>query len=567
MSITHKCSSCGAPAAETDKFCAVCGAPVVAVEDNDAPSSPYKCSVCGAPAAETDKFCAVCGGAVVNSNDANTANTAANGDKPAKEKKAFPKKAIALLAAAVVVVILVIALANLVFSSKYNYVAPENDISCIYLSEDEKSVILYNGERYETAIDGNVTSSATSLDGETFAALSSDGTLYVFTDKKGLVKVKSDVSSFKLAVDGEYLAYINEDDELIHYSIKNGKSSKVTDELLSTSAYVLSPDGKTLAYSEGTYGDYDLYIYKNEKKEKIDEGLTPLGITDGAKLVYYYNSDKDAVYVVKGDKDAVKLMSDVYGDGSLSVKFRFNCDNTQMLFSNGSSVYVTIDGGEKQKVLSKNLAQNGSINAFYNTVSQGSGASTTAMISFAEQYYLDAKGDLYYVNKKLEAEEIAEDVVSFKTDSKGKVIYYLDDDEELFRSNGPKSKFKSVAKDVYGFDITSDGEKCYFVDEDDTLHYVKKTGKAKKVADDVYNNISITHDGYALFIVDYSTNNGGTLYSSVNGKKGKKIADDVYGVSATDIAAAYKCESDDDTYDFYYATKKDKFELAVKEIG
>ncbi len=63
---TDVCASCGSPITGTEKFCGICGAPVVAARV-PAPAQPQPrpvqktCQACGAPISETTKFCGGCG--------------------------------------------------------------------------------------------------------------------------------------------------------------------------------------------------------------------------------------------------------------------------------------------------------------------------------------------------------------------------------------------------------------------------------------------------------------------------------------------------------------------------
>ncbi len=64
---SYVCSSCGSPISGTEKFCGICGTPVVAarVPEVAQPQPVQKtCSACGAPINTTTKFCGGCGAPV-----------------------------------------------------------------------------------------------------------------------------------------------------------------------------------------------------------------------------------------------------------------------------------------------------------------------------------------------------------------------------------------------------------------------------------------------------------------------------------------------------------------------
>jgi hypothetical protein len=56
------CPSCGRPAGDEDRFCAICGTALAAAPEPDAMASEgVVCSKCGRPAAPEDRFCGGCG--------------------------------------------------------------------------------------------------------------------------------------------------------------------------------------------------------------------------------------------------------------------------------------------------------------------------------------------------------------------------------------------------------------------------------------------------------------------------------------------------------------------------
>ncbi len=64
---SYVCSSCGSPVTGTEKFCGICGAPVVASRvPASVPPQPVQktCNACGAPVSDTTKFCGGCGAPV-----------------------------------------------------------------------------------------------------------------------------------------------------------------------------------------------------------------------------------------------------------------------------------------------------------------------------------------------------------------------------------------------------------------------------------------------------------------------------------------------------------------------
>ena len=548
-----KCTACGADVAGATKFCPVCGAEV---------SLPVTrvCPQCGKTAEEGQAFCPDCGVEFVEKAATTVSFDAiiAKAKKFAEDKK-ISKKTLTTAAAAVVGVIALIVIISLIpWGQSSQYVKVENDMFPVYVSEDDETVIISKGKKTDMIIEGDYVTYESSADGNVLVVVNDEGDMYVCKKNK-VEQVASEVTSMKLAQSGDGVAFVNEDGELYLMNTKNKNSVEITDKLVSVrfNAFVISPDGKTVAYTEGTTDNFNLYTnnIKGDEK-KIAKNLVPLGISDGAKLIYYYDTDKACIYVEKGD-DAVKLESisndyyaDYYDNG---FAYAFNADHTQIIYQANGKSYISVNGDDKVKIGSY-IYQIGQSGYVYD-------GNTTNIIDFKKQYILDSNGDLYFLNKKLEAEEIASDVEEFSITDSGDVIYYLDDSDNLYRGKGNgkdiEKDFKKVASDVMEFVIDSDGKRCYYVDEDNDLYTVKKSGKAKEIASDV-DYLTITHDDYALF-----TDEDNTLFSSHNGGKKKQIATDTDGLLASDVATYYAVE-DDDNYSIFGTKSKAKFKLIIE---
>lgn len=551
----------------------------------------YKCSTCGSPSKFGEEYCYKCGGKIVAEKiegyveetpeepveeeavtDFDYKNIGTYCKNAWKGFLAFCEKSnvsmqslkTAGLALAVVIVLLIV-VAIIPWPQPAAYVEAEVSVNQIYNSEDKETVIFYNGKLADDTIDGRVTYVKHSLDGKTALLGTEDATLYVFT-KKGLVSVDENVKAFKLAADGSAVVYVNEDSELVYYNVSKKEKKTVTDEIPASvlSSFAVSPDGKSVLYLEGSDTDSTMCVWTNGKSTEIGDGLAPIGLTSKGKLIYYYDTEKDSIYVQKNGKDPVKLVNDIKDVYEMSIVF--NADHTQVLFS-ANGWYISDNGKEKVKLTSSEISKFGNYSDAVNAVSATMGsfyASTSPVIEFEKQYFLTEERQLCYINKKLEAVVVAENVSSYKATPSYSAVYYTDGDE-LYRAEGYKKKFKKVADDVDKFYITEDGTKCYFINNDDALMYVKKTGKPKKIADDVYT-VTLTHDGYAIFLSDFSIENGGTLYSSRNGSKKKRIAEDVIYFDAEVDGTYYSVDAGDGLIDVYGTKSKVKFKKLLSEV-
>ena len=550
---TFKCDKCGADVTAGAKFCPACGAEVTA-------PSVRVCPKCGKTAEEGQAFCPDCGVEFV-AQAAGTAVAAISfADIMAKIKKFIADKNISTKTlktvgiAVVGVIALIIIISIIPWGQASQYVEMENDMFLYYDQEDDSTVIIAKGEKTDLSFDGSYKGADVSADGSVMAVISEDGDLYICDGKK-LEKIDNDVTSVKMSCNGEGAAYLNDDGELYLLNVKKGDSELMTDELVfaGMNAFVISPDGKTVAYTEGETDDFALYTNNSKgKSDKIADDFAPIGISDDAKLIYYYDVEDDKI-IVQSKKDEIVLAKNVsaYMQYS-SFSYTFNADHTQIIFQLEDKSYISINGGEKEKI-------GAYVSQIGNEYMANNG--TSKVLDFTEQYVLDYKGDLFYINKKGEIEEMASDVDEIRLTDSGDVIYILDDSEILYRCKGNgkdvNKNLKKVAFNVEEFVIDSEGERCYYTDYSDDLYSVKKTGKAKKITSEI-EQLTMTADDIALFIA-----NEDSLYYSSNGGKAKKITDEVSEILANDIAAYYITE-DSGEYEMFGTDSKTKFDLIVK---
>ncbi len=478
-----------------------------------------------------------------------------------------PKMALAVLGGVVGVIVIVIVLVSIPWPQKPAYIVPENSIFTVYNAEDDETVIIVNGQEQKKTIDGSIHSSSQSMNGDVLAFIDGNDTLYLFY-KNELIEVEDNVQDYRLAIDGSSVAFISEDDELILYSASDKKDHEITDELYMES-YRLSPDGDSVLYTEGSGDNLTMYLWYNGSADKVDRDLVPLALSNKGGLLYYYNTQKDSVYVSSEKHGEVKLAN------STGMKFMFNADHTQALMNYDGYAYITVNGQEKSKIASDGIAQFGDTDMWGVTINDSDDSFLYATYTYtmplenlANQYFLDDSGNLMYLNKKLSASEVAENISQFRTTVSGDVVYFKNTLGRLYRGEKPNGKFERITEDVSAFAITSDGDGCYVVDYDSMLLYVSASGKSKKIADDLSNGIlAVTHDDYALFVTDYSSTSGGTLYASQMGKKKTRISDDVKSIVTAPNGSYFLQMTDDDCGKLFWAEKKTAFEQIAKDVS
>lgn len=467
------------------------------------------------------------------------------------------KKGLLLVLACIVVVVI---MATQMTSSKEFGFYTANILS-VYDVDKEETRYVYNDKLLSGSLEDSIYRTVTNLDGSVCAVLDYDDKLSVVT-KDNIIKVASNPRSFELSATGNVVAYINDKNTLLLYDIASDKTTIIDNDVLNE-IVAISPDGGSVAYMVQKDSDTILYVYYKEETHKIGQNLVPIGLSNSAKQIYYLNRKNNGLYVTSLKEDSKKIASD------LSSVFIFNENHTQLAFCSDGEWYITENGEDKVKVFEANYYSIDMLLPKHTAVKYSRYSDmirTYAISSFGDQFYIDYSEDaLYYVNKKLEMEEVCT-IDECQISKDGSVIYFLDGDSLYKIESSKLDNIVSIADDVDEFVISSDGQSIYYIDEDDTLWYQKGTKDAKRIADDV-NDLVMTQDDYALFLTEYYSYSG-ILYASINGGEKQRVHDDVYSIFGSNTATYYYAnyDYDDNTKDLYGTTGKLNFNLIIKEI-
>lgn len=539
------------------------------------------CYNCGQTCADGVRFCTNCGADLAAAT--NAVNTAANPamqgmeTAPAqKEKKPIDKK-MAGLVAIILIVMCVIALMN----SKPDYVTMEKkSILDIDVIDDNVMVSFANGKSLKLKYE-SCSSVQYSIDQTVACFVNEDEEVIVIKNGKEIKTGVEEVSNVVLSVYGDTFAYLEDVEadketgvmggDLHLFYIKNKKDKKVASDVR-TNSVVLSPDGKTVAYTtDWEYEDDDdesawtfkgYYSVNGKEPKKIDTDAKTFAIADKGKFIYY--TDGDRVYVKKKNKDGVKLADNVELE-----HFIVNEDLSQMIYTvsdnedDDYTTYITEKGKERVKIsggyvsgpclprdgVMKSISniygtfsgvesleeflysENGKIsylskkNEFETVVSRGSGVVLSD--DMESLIYVDDDGDVYRVTnfaKGGKKKKIATDTEAISIDASGdlKYVYFLNDDEELYCIKGKKTKM--VAEEVEELcAVSADGKGCYYTVEEDedeyVLFYVKKAGKGKEVVSAEHIDVD-NYDG--ILTVNYGKDDEYS-FNLLKGKKMKEI--------------------------------------------
>lgn len=489
-----------------------------------------------------------------------------------KEKKGGKIGIIIGIIAAVVVVAL-IAIVAIAFGGKSGGAKITADWNAYYSVEDEITYVVYGDKVFKDTIDGDAWISCYSMDQTVIVLYNEDGEYFLATSNGKITSIGDEITDVNISADGSTVAYIDDDDALISYQVSNGKTSKIAEDVYSV---VLSPSGKSLAYVIEDDDDYKLYVYNGKKETELSKNARPVALTDDCNYIYYYDTNKDALYVTNLKDDSNKIAEDVDD-------YILNKDHTEIMFTTDSGLYVSIKGGDKEKISGKSYIPYyvGLYTDQVYYVDIESGAYTYNLKSFKGNYYV-CGDSIIYIDKKWSSDKVVNNVDDCEIADDLKTVYFVNDNETLYsvKLDG-KYETTKIKSDVTSFDIVKDGSAVYFIVDGDSLYYQKGKGDSTKIATDVHR-MRVSYDGIAFFTVDYdSDDETGTLYYSKGGKDKQKVASDVYGfackTNTTVYYDNYEYESsyDDDTWSYSYSYQYDvnlaksgtKFSKILEAVG
>lgn len=427
------------------------------------------------------------------------------------------------------------------YDGKYNTLISKDGSVAAYLNEDEELVIFADGEEIKTGFD-EVDGLAVSAYGDTVAFF-------------------SDCESVQLDPGDDYwYSSTIRVGTLNLYDVKKKKHTEIAEEVFIGSA-VLSPDGETVAYvAEYEAADDFMGFYSVDGKKPVEVGKEKrvFAIADKAKYIYY--SDVERLYVRKKDKDE-KLANEFY-----SARVLMNEDLSEMLYVDGGKTYITVKGGEKQKVSGSELygvildSDAAQASNYYSTENGGSVSVTYTGVDTFKEKLLYGGNQVHYMLNKLETEKLVSDVSGWVVAEDKESMVYLDGSNIMkitkFTKGGQKEKIVKVsgatrvyadnelkkiyvltekgdlnyikrgkdveiAEDVTSAVFSQDGDYFYFVEDRETLWYSKKGGKAKKIFTVDDGTLAVTYNSGVVYAKNYD--DGETVWYQLDGKKAKEL--------------------------------------------
>ena len=539
------CKICGAELSSDAKFCVTCGAPVDA---DPAPvaepvAEPVVEAAQEAPVAVAEEPAA----SKVDLNAVKAGLIDTLSPLFAKIKPYLTNKKVLIGIGAALVLLIAISVIATVASSNNGFISVKQSVMPVK-NGDEINLVVDKKVLSDTIESEGVEDYSSSIDGKVFAFTTDENELYVLNGKK-LKKVAEDVADFEISVSGSGIAYVLDEEEsrsLVLYTVSNGKTTTVTDELANTT-YALSPDGKAVCYyveNDDEDSDDTLMYFKGSKSVKITSSESELfGLSNNGKYIYVVcENDEGNTYLysynTKGDRTEL---------GSIdSSAVRFNDDHTQVMFFNEGKTYISNKGKDAEKASSNKI----SLVIAPNAMSFSDRTSTTYPVSsLFDHVYTCSDGEstsVWVIKKNADKNvKLVSKVSGVKLDASSKYLYYIYNGEELrvikiSDGDNASEKFVTLAEDVTNYVVTSDRKYVYYT-SDNTLYSVngKKGGKAKTISsDDVSYSLAINAKDVVYYIMD------GDLYATSNGNKGSKVVSDVSAAYNTSNGVVYAGNED-----------------------
>ena len=305
-------------------------------------------------------------------------------------------------------------------------------------------------------------------------------------------------------------------------------------------------------------------LYRKGESETIANDGSVIAVSNNADYIYWLN-EENTLYVSdkKGEKE--KISADVENGIIL------NQDYTEILFHSGGNTYISKKGESKETVAKDAAAipvvlYDLVLNQGYLSLNENfTIAPVKSLLNRA--YFID--NSLYYVDKNLEkskisamenntyfqirgnniyyikgsslyraelkadssSEKITSDVQSFEACKKNDLVFYLNDDDELWRTDST-GKGKKIADKVKDYKISDNGQYAYVLDSNDCLILLFNQ-KETRIALDV-QKFNISSDGKSLAYIEDGYSDNGNLYFATAGEKGKKVESDVTGMTLSE---------------------------------
>lgn len=401
---------------------------------------------------------------------------------------------------------------------------------------------------------------------------------YVNADK--MLPLEPNISECCLSDDGNsilYTVFEGNVSSLYLFDIEKEKK-KLVDQVEGMMYGVLNilPDGKTISYAKVAIGNSSkmnteaLLMKPGEEAITIGNDILILAISDDMKYVYYCeykNNTVGALYVKYNDKDI--LLSEKFLLGELL----FNEDITEVLFTDGDSTYISIEGNEPRKLIDARInhlitPENSIVYNWRYSIGVIYG-----MDSFRNKTALFNDGVIRFIGAQYDTKDISSDTNKFanyiQLSEDGNELLYGTTDGRLIKVKDLKGApvQETYIEHVNSFVASSDLSHIYYTDHH-VLYYINDHKQIETiVTEDNITELYLSTSGDTVFFLKSVAKGKGSLYYSTRGREPHPVqgGDEVTEVMKWNDGIVYHKEVDGKT-NSYYCSQGTKFRLLIEGI-
>lgn len=587
-----------------------------------------KCSYCGSEIIGRPSVCDICGNELkyndvpvkkeeknIMPHKAITKNTPKKKKKKRKPVKVFGINLSFILLCLAVLAVIILVPVLIISSLSGGEKTQVGNIRTFYSKNSSVTSVVESGNVYEAEIEGDVTKSFTSLDGNSRAILTQYGELYLLAEGEATL-ISSGVRNYCISSDGSTVAYLvaqapestdettteekesakkpekkSEEEEtteyipagteeflgsdlsLFIYSSLDGESKHIENAVAETSVS-LSPTGKAVCYAKADDDgeSFEGYICNDGVFTAVGRNSLPLAVTDDGICCYYvkyevYEDSQVLKLFVKNGEAEEKLGE--YSDGNGLIMY-FNKDFTQTVYSVTGKVgnfFLWTTEKEKQKISS------GFTPIYtYGQFDIANGKTIIAPVDdFTRFVFTDNEKTAKMIDKKYICNDLAVTAEFFRLTPDKNHLYFVDKNEYLLVTDLKKIETSDIASHVINFDISADGKMLYYVNSDKELHCYD--GGDKVLSDNVHageNGFAITQGGYIYYLKNYAYGSGTLCYIKNAGSEhiveGAENVHDIIVDSDDNIYYRADYGTISGAYDLYYG-KGTKFQKLFSSVG
>jgi hypothetical protein len=430
-------------------------------------------------------------------------------------------KKLAILGVAGVLVIAA-AIAALIMFMPSQYRSNKGSINVLQTEFDRFLVITNKGATI--AVDGVCMDYEVNIDGTKAVLLVSDdnsvsgSTLYHVSGGK-VSRIAEDVRSYWFASSGNGVAFTRFEfgDETAELYLWSGSSParKISGDMMLNSRVVISPDGKTVGFVDLDNGNPLGAFNTGGRTTDLGNNFIPIGISDGAKYIYYTRDD--ALFVQRGTNEGTRLRL----TGEFSSVIGYNRDMSQIIFSSYSRSFISDRGREPVALVGHVqwfiMPQNTA--AFY-----GQRGIVYGVNNFKNTFYVNGDSSVIRVNSRFETERVQGSVSAVYLASDGKTLTYMRNNriERLDGSKTGAEPMRLVDSDAWNFVATAKGDAIFFINSDRDIMYQRGASRAVVVEHDIASfNLSLFKGSMLFYVQDLdlysSTGRGKNRIGGLNG--------------------------------------------------